>query len=452
VFVGRQLCGCCGSNKRRPGHCCCGGAEWDSVPDEQKQAEYPRSAVNRTKTCTGVIWVIGIASLILMAMGASRLQTAYDSFWGGLLGPASPNLIEYTTSKIQETDTKSRRADGTYISGMTNATFTNALQGVTDLQGDVSTSKESADGYVVTITKISYAVGIGPMVFLIAAVAMAVFDIRKCGPACLTCFFFLLIIVYTILAIVLSASGLVMRDACDEIKLHFKRQPGLFQWYLVPLCTKTLDFGSIQADIQQSEYDAAVEGCTDMLSICDSSSVYNPASPDIVFQCGITNATAQCDGALKFETIFNATTEKSGTSACSPAGTPSNPCDMRRCATDCINANTRSKAASALLSLSDANQAVSVFTGPVSDLFNCNVVIDKSFLAFSKCDALAEGMLLIGSGATIYAFAFAVGICVMFKGQKHFFKPPPEVDDEKEANREPTAPEKEGEEYETSKV
>ena len=431
IFCCRQVCKCCGSNRRRPGITCCGGSEWDDETDAHKEEMYTAGEVMRAKACTFILWLIGMACLVLMVLGSTLMGDAYDRFFVELQG--LPDWADTQMNNIQTTMTLD---DGTLVPGFPADAVSSGLEGSAQIRTNIADMKTSADTYLQTASYVALGVGVGPIVLLVIGTLFAVCDVRTCGPACLTCFFFLFIIVYTLLGTIFFVLNTITVDVCDEIdkQLASPPQPGLIQWLVVPMCTDTLDFGTIRQSVESAERSNSIDGCRAFTAICDAVQTYDSSRPNYRYVCNINNATIDCPTFNAFSRFVNSSDAKGGVTApvmCNSV--PNSACGVRQCATDCADQTQRSATAEVVQFLDFASRALRSFTNYIVPLFDCNNLLSVALRPFADCRNLAQSMEYIAAGSTMYSLVFVLGICAQFRGQKRFFKKK-QIEDKEPAN------------------
>lgn len=435
VFCGRLLCNCCGSNRRRPGFCCCGGSDWDGKSDEEKNAAYARSDVICNRVTMFVLWGCAVVALFIMLVGGSRLMTGYNDFFGQI-----DIMFDWVDGRRESIRSLTTR-NGTLIPGMSPDLFIN-MRSVTDgMRSDISKYKDDTSNYVDIGNGVAIALAIVPNILCIIAVAFAVFDIRKCFPACLTCFFFVSIILYSALALIGLATGVITKDCCGEIDAYKAKQPGLMWWYLVPHCDSTLQFSQFRSQLNSTEQTNALSACQTMLDICSTSTSYNANLSAVRFVCAITNPVLDCQTAADADRILANTYLKAGAPVTCNSSLL---CNVKECATSCLLDLMKQKAAASLIGVGNAINTARAYNEFLEPLLHCSALFDKAVSLFTKCDTLQSGLTMIGSGSTLYAFVFCLSIIFLFRGQKRFFKlakEPSAADEEEDAPAAPAASE-----------
>ncbi|RNC52009.1 hypothetical protein TcCL_ESM10817, partial [Trypanosoma cruzi] len=99
----------------------------------------------------------------------------------------------------------------------------------------------------------------------------------RCGIPCTTylfsCVYWLFGVVFALLAVVVTVLAYLSWAACGEVELQQRRQPGVFQWYLVPYCEQTFDFADINREADDAERRFSKEACKNLLKSCDNNTI-----------------------------------------------------------------------------------------------------------------------------------------------------------------------------------
>ena len=245
---------------------------------------------------------------------------------------------------------------------------------------------------------------------------------------------------------------MITDDICDEIDLftlHEPPKPGIFKWWIEPTCNATVDLEQIKADVADAEVSNSQRGCTEFTSICSTAPVWSVSNPRKIYYCGIEDANRDCRNYTSFNNIYLNSYPKAGLPTLC-ASMPNNLCVPANCSKDCIDVDNRQQSDTVFIYLDYAARALKAFYDYILPLVSCSNLLKRALQTFSACRMLAKALLLMGCGATCYAFIFCVGICNQMRGQKRFFKkkdPDAVVEEEDEfdaLNMASEAPKKEG--------
>jgi hypothetical protein len=245
-------------------------------------------------------------------------------------------------------------------------------------------------------------------------------DCRTFFPACTAIGYFFASLVFGTLAVVFFMLAYFSNAMNGEIETYAAGvNPNVISWYALPLCESKLKPKLIDArNAMETVLDQVTDnGCSRINSYCSSQSTYNSAAPNKLFNCAVPSQS--CTNNLK--SAFVSSSLKSGASdVCNGAASE---CTMSACATTCSLATQlrtdMEQVDTFVKQQGYVNSALDVY----DDTFTCTslvqIVIDgtKTFLT------LESAFWLIGAGCILAQVLLIAGICVLFKGQKLFFKP-----------------------------
>ncbi|KAK7195666.1 hypothetical protein NESM_000496400 [Novymonas esmeraldas] len=283
--------------------------------------------------------------------------------------------------------------------------------------------------------------GVGVLLML----CMIIFACCRCGGCCpvaWSCLYFVFALVFALLAVLFTVVIYGMFASCGEVDLQYKREPGIFQWFLVPWCDKQFDFTTLRNDVLSEEKTASQEACGELLNYCDNSPVYPYlGNTDHIFMCGngITSKT-QCNTLDDVVNVILATYVKpilTNTLCANQTGmTFLEKCTVTSCASKCVNYNTphlpAKTYAQQILQAANFAENVSTALSYVMPLLECNFIIDKiantievpnyegSFSVESEnvhsCSAVRTSSVMLGTGFFVGALMFILGIYIMHRG------------------------------------
>ncbi|KAG5507030.1 hypothetical protein JKF63_05776 [Porcisia hertigi] len=279
---------------------------------------------------------------------------------------------------------------------------------------------------------------------------IVVFAGCRCGGCCpvlWSCIYFVFALAFSLFAVLFTLIIYAMFAACGEVNLQYKRAPGIFQWYLVPLCEKQFDFQSLRAEVAEQERESSQEACRQVLQYCDNDIEYPGSNMEHIFMCGkgITDKT-QCNSLADVVDVVSATYAKpilTNTMCVNQTGMKYlEKCTLSACSSRCVDYEFPNLPAKRLTTLvvdasgfaANASTALSY----VHPLLSCNFIIDKisstiempkysdSYMVQSKevhsCSAVRTASVILGTGFFVGALMFIVGICVMHRGANVWLK------------------------------
>ncbi|EPY40163.1 hypothetical protein AGDE_03765 [Angomonas deanei] len=242
-----------------------------------------------------------------------------------------------------------------------------------------------------------------------------------------------------------------MIAACGEVGLQYKREPGLFQWYLVPYCENEFNFASTRANIESEVAKAADSACAELLKYCDATDetyYYDDEEKrNRIFMCGkgIT-ASSDCktiDDLL--EVIYDTSVKPILTNTLCANQPPSEfmeECTLISCADYCVNydkPDIQAKTwAEDVAKAAQYAQNVSYALSIVTPLLQCNYIIDNVASAFqsltqsdengAQCANLQASSLMLACGFFVGALMYIMGIYVMHRGSWIWPEEPKKLD------------------------
>ncbi|KAG5480541.1 hypothetical protein LSCM1_06245 [Leishmania martiniquensis] len=87
-----------------------------------------------------------------------------------------------------------------------------------------------------------------------------------CCPVAWSCIYFVFALVYALLAVLFTVAIYILFATCGEVDLQYKREPGVFQWYLVPWCEQQFSFQSLRNEVQTREQELSENACEELLN------------------------------------------------------------------------------------------------------------------------------------------------------------------------------------------
>lgn len=262
-----------------------------------------------------------------------------------------------------------------------------------------------------------------------------------CCPVAWSFLYFFFAIIFALLGVLFTVSIYAMYAGCGEVTLQYKREPGIFQWYLVPWCNRQFDFTTLRTEVANQEATAAKAACDELLNYCDTSLVYSPADPNRIFVCGKGMTTsAICTSLDEVVQVIDDTYAKpllTNMLCVNQTGMEYlEKCTLTECAERCVDYTHPAIAAKTnaqqILAAAQYAANVSVALSYVHPLLECNFIIDKiantietpkygaSFTTddgnVQYCSALRTASVMLGTGFFVGALMFILGIYIMHRG------------------------------------
>lgn len=419
VTTCRYVCKCFGSYRRRPG-AFCGGSEWDDQPEHVKQDAYdPR--LTRI-----VFWLpIGVAAscfagMGLLLAGSTQIETGYSGTFSDVNG-----LGTWLNGKLSDINT-TMRINGALISPLQESYFTNGANIIQEYHNQVNSAQTTYQPYIDMGRTIAICIGVVPLVIFAFNVVFALLHVRRIFPLLNSCVLFLLVLLFGVVAMILCSLGLILNDVCDEVSVYENgRKPGIFSWYVIPLCEQDLPFNGFKNQIDQAEMTQAQNGCNYLLNVCSATqTLYNTATPNKMWECpGLTNATSQCTTFQNVSYYINNSVLMNGVSTAGYGCTGSGTCTFRSCAQGCNPSSAQTYASDAVTAMDEANRAFNAWTNDVEPILDCNVMLTEALTALGHCSNVQLAVWYIGCGSLLYEVLSGVSLVAIWLGQKRWFDP-----------------------------
>ncbi|TPP41824.1 hypothetical protein CGC20_9045 [Leishmania donovani] len=273
---------------------------------------------------------------------------------------------------------------------------------------------------------------------------MLIFALCRCSGICpivWSCLYFVFALAFALLAVLFTICIYVMSAGCGEVDLQYSREPGVFQWYLVPWCEKQFDFQALRAQVQSQEQQVSQSACGALLNFCDNDPNYSLENKNHIFMCGnsITDKS-HCNSLDDVVDVVLSTYVKpmlTNTLCANQTGMEYlEKCTLISCASRCVDyqfppLHARTEAIQILQAANFAANA-STALSYVWPLLECNFIIGKiantvetrnynsSFTTQSdyvrSCSAVRVSSVMLGTGFFVGALMFILGIHVMHRG------------------------------------
>ena len=432
-----RCCGACGSMNPRPGaSCCCDGEEWDQVDDMVRTAYYPYCNVCCVKLSGVLLFILTIGVVVLLPVGAwkasSGLTYAVDH--------VETDILDWVVARKNEFISDLTLSNGSLISPLTNDTFKPFDEFNADAREKTDTAQNDYVSKMKTAIQVLYGVAVIPTVLVAFITVFSCFNCRRCLPACFTCFNYCFGLLFGLVGTLFMLIGIVFLLFCGEVELQNQEQPGIFQWYLVPLCEEKIFFNKFKQEMATSEQEASLSACNAMTEICgnDNSTLIgvNSYTESKQFYCpqisypGV-NLTATCVTVKFIQLVFNTSHSRQGSALCN--------CTLSTCPELCkdndqlsaeVGFALPSSSPSAPNKTREAREQIAVGVQAVKGLArafvyaDCDVLLTRGVMPLDQCGDISEGLLLLGAGCSLATLCLIFGIPLLFKGQKLFFATP----------------------------
>ena len=430
ITVGRYCCNLCGSYRRRPGpdgtmEWCCPSKETDDLEEVEKNRLYPRGSVSCTKSCAIVNFVVALVPMIVMINGVAEVSSQSNAFF-----TAGRGVLDWSRAHIEGTrelvTVNATTTPLTYVAPLNELFFTVFHSQVGLLDGSISSMEAAITGFFDDVTIFALIVALVPVAFLLITALSAVLDCRRTILCVNSVLHYVIIIGYGIAAFLFLALGMFMGDLCGERDAYLANitQPGLISWWAVPECTHQGYFNTSRDALVYARNNRSEGACNGMSQICDASASFDPTGTK-VYQCANLTAAALCTDYVTARGSLDATVMKAGAPVRCENGTvnPSFTCDVDDCAQYCNSAPVFNWAANASSELDHANRLQLSLDDHIAQLDNCSMVYLEMMTPLTNCNRLAGAFYQVGAGSFGFTVLFVVGLFVIWRGQKRFFKP-----------------------------
>lgn len=418
VFVCRQGCNLCGGRRRQPGVCCtCDEKEWRYKSTAEKDAHYTPHDHCVVKTPAFIVCILSVGVIIAIIRGASEADKA-NSY---LLEDVKKSTISTLSGLSDQVKTAlTNTTSGTYYSPVDSSTFKSVDDIIQKFQDGYNKYVDDYETYVTNAIRIGMnCLGAVPFAFFLLLPIYASRDnCRRIWPWCTTCIYFVFAIVFSLLGVVFLVLAVGFQTSNGEINRQYAREPGVFQWYAKPYCQAEDAFSSMIEGFATAEQQYAADFCQALTQNCSSGTTYNSGTPEINFVCdGLTssNYASVCTSYSTAAAVLGGMVVKTGSPACTS-------CTFSTCSTDCATSEQQSSATTTMYLFAATlgfNSAGSI----ASPLKDCDYILDLGADSVKRgCPALRDSSYLVGFGCFGAAVLFSVGIVVLFKGQKVFYK------------------------------
>lgn len=418
VFFCRQCCNLCGGRRRQPGVCCRCKSEWDQKSETEKDRAYTASDHCCVKCPAFVLCILSLGVIITIVRGASEAESA-NAY---LLEDVQKNTIDTfdaISDQLRVLLSNYSMSPPAYYAPVTSDTFDSISSMTGYFQDGYDTHVNDYQKYVTNAIRIGMnCLGVIPFVFFILLPIYASKNkCRRFWPCCTTCVYFFFAIVFSLLGVLFLLLAVAFDTSSGEVSRQFARKPGVFQWYVKPYCVQQAFFDSMVDGFATSEVDYASSFCEALTKNCSSSTTYDSNNPDDNFVCTVTsvNFASVCTSYTAALSVLNNMVAKTGSPACTS-------CSFASCSSSCSTATQRQTAKESMY-LYVASRAFYQAQEAASDLLDCDYLLDLGALSVNRgCPALRMSFFLIGFGCFFAGLLFSIGIIILFRGQKVFYK------------------------------
>jgi hypothetical protein len=419
IFLSLRYCvDFCGSYKRRPGYFCYGGEEWDDADPETKNHHYSSADAGCLRATAYLSLFLSFIPMTLLLVGTGDIQAGYNAIFAELFEIVG--WAEAKQTQIRELVTYPNSTE--FIPPMTNQILVDVATAVNSYDNDLRKADDINKQLIDVIKTVSIVFAILPVVSLLANALFATFDIRKCWPLVNSFFHFILLCFYAVIASAVLLLGVMTDRICGERDHALHLRPGIGTYWMVPACEANSDFAPVIDSFAYGTEISARAACQKLADHCSSASpVYNGAAPAKIFYCPLlVDPQTQCKNNTEARLQIDDSTVVllTGGNTCSDS-----PCKVRNCRQNCSDSGDRLIANEIIFSLQNADRLQAAETLFVADISNCTRVVQTTMTYFKSCGKIKTSVFFVGVGSCIFVGMFIIGMFVIFRGQKRFFKP-----------------------------
>ncbi|ORC92476.1 uncharacterized protein TM35_000032290 [Trypanosoma theileri] len=275
--------------------------------------------------------------------------------------------------------------------------------------------------YVRDAAIVSYALGALPFILLLFTLLFALKRISRGVPACFSCIYFVVALVFSLLAIIFLGAAYFASAANGEMEKQIKRQSGVLQWYVVPYMSSHYIPGLVTLDtaLRGLVTERLQTFCTSLNSKCDALPDFTVTKP---FFC---EAPVECVSSSQLMELMRTMPVKDPT-LCTPEASdaPSETsCTVATCETRCgmmgadPNAVTARNASVEVMGLLRVSNNATIAENFVRPLQEPNAIADTLLWAGASLPDVREGFWMAGTGYFMDTLMLILGLCVMLRGR-----------------------------------
>lgn len=381
-----------------------------------------------------ILWACAVCVLIIYGAALTE-KSAYS-----ILDDITSDTIPYFTNTKETVSTlMTDYSQNPPASSMVDlSTFDTVIDNMTSLLDTIRTDYFK---YFKIASIVGICVGTIGVVLMLC---LGIFAFLRCGgcvPVLMSCSYYFFALIFSLLAIVFALLMYVAHAGCGEVDLQYERAPGIFQWYVVPLCEKNFDFANLRAEVQTQEASASQDACGKMLEYCDNTDVYPGTNQNHIFMCGNgISAATDCSSLDDVVSVLDNTYGKTILTNTLCVNTTGQEyfevCTVARCAERCVDytapdlpARTRSQE---IVASSQYAANASVALTYLKPLLQCDFIIDRVATSVQSpvytngnadvtdshgnCSNLKTATIMLAVGFFVGSLMFILGIYVMIRG------------------------------------
>eukprot|EP01059_Diplonema_ambulator_P015724 TRINITY_DN2690_c0_g1_i2.p1 TRINITY_DN2690_c0_g1~~TRINITY_DN2690_c0_g1_i2.p1 ORF type:complete len:546 (+),score=182.33 TRINITY_DN2690_c0_g1_i2:75-1640(+) len=407
-FLGRYLCGCCGSSVAAPSGFCC--------PTENAispATAYSEKHVRRAKCSTIPLMVAVAMAMGIVVYGDMKAKDTYSTAFDGAVEVPS------RMRTMVETFTRCMKRPQGYEGNAGNWDNSSFVEAVDDLTSSMSDIRDTEDKYQYISDTRSYAtlgVAAVPLVIAIIGVIFAYATVSGCAPmAVAALLFFWAFICFALLGVHVASFNMAS-DLCDEVDAELdKKGDNLVAAYLDYKCPGS-DVESYIDDVhetQQQQDELTYEQCYNFVNgYCNKG------------QWWCDKAAINCSNIESFKKQLQDPTVVHVEDAYGCIGVDAANCSVALCKPACKNQGMSDTAADILLNTQDAVQIQHCLEAWGFDDCRAFVIAMAIEPQHSTCDTSRTALLVLVIGLVLLLTSLLAALYVFSHGSKTFIPNP----------------------------
>ncbi|KAH9589342.1 hypothetical protein LSM04_007087 [Trypanosoma melophagium] len=393
--------------------CCCRKCCFPTSPAQH----YNGSCFLYLLSIIAVLWAAGATVAIIlgahtMYTGAREVENSVKDKTALYFNDTANNIIKYATNGDQE----SSNVPPELISRV------EVMYDVYDIIAkNVADFDRKYFKYMRDASIVSYAIGWLPFVLLLFTLIFACGRISKGVPACCSCVYFIVALVFTLLAIIFLAAAYFSSAATGEVQQQVVREPGVIQWYVVPYFKSKYvpELVALDTELRNLVTRRLESFCTSINDKCDATPGFTTAKP---FFC---ETRVECTSFNQIMDLVRTMPVKDpALCAPEPSDAPSETsCTVATCAKRCVvraaqpNGAAARNASVEVMELLDVSRNATLAENAVRPLQEPNAMADTLLWSSAALPEVREGLWMAGTGYFIDAIVLILGMGIMLRGR-----------------------------------
>ncbi|RNF25355.1 uncharacterized protein Tco025E_02238 [Trypanosoma conorhini] len=360
-----------------------------------------------------ILW--GAGATVAIIMGAhtmhSGTRTAIDNF--------------RHKSALYYNDTANQVVQYLVVDGVIAPSISDNIHVVFDVYNRLITDLDDFDRkylkYLDDAAIVSYCLGWMPFVLLLFTMIFGLCRIARCVPACFSCIYYIVGLVFALLAVVFLVAAYFSSAFTGEVDRQVAREPGILQWYAVPYFATHFkaQLESLDENIADVVAACVASACASINSYCDDQPAFSTTKP---FFC---SAAVTCTTFKELvQAVSTVLVKQPGFCTPYPDDSPDDTtCTIAFCATNCLGGAEGSDIAAARSASVEVMQNVqtsknaTIARNLVTPMQDPDMIADTLLWSTETFPEIREGFWMAGTGYFLSIFVFALGIYTMLRGR-----------------------------------